>query len=155
MCMLKYLMIKPKNIFKCFIWFWKWFYTFVFLVFVQNALLCFSSKIMFKGCFVRSSRLRASRKKCLREINLFWQFTQKLLWLSCDYIATNSFSRNVVWPKLEFSKFRQKLSRLYRYCLATYSFSRKFLCFKGLSCEYLAIALLLSNPRKTRVFSFI
>ena len=30
MCMLKYLMIKPKNIFECFICFWKWFYTFVF-----------------------------------------------------------------------------------------------------------------------------
>ena len=44
MCMLKYLMIKPKNIFECFICFRKWFYTFVLLIFVQNALLCFSSK---------------------------------------------------------------------------------------------------------------
>ena len=44
MCMLKYLMIKPKNIVVFFIWFWKWFYSFVFLVFIQNAFLCFSSK---------------------------------------------------------------------------------------------------------------
>ena len=44
MCMLKYLMIKPKKIFECFICFWKWFFTFVFLVFIQNAILCFSSK---------------------------------------------------------------------------------------------------------------
>ena len=44
MCMLKYLMIKPKKIFECFICFLKWFYTFAFLVFVQNAFLCFSSK---------------------------------------------------------------------------------------------------------------
>ena len=34
MCMLDYLLIKPKKIFKCFICFWKWFYTFVLLVFV-------------------------------------------------------------------------------------------------------------------------
>ena len=45
MCMLKYLLIKPKKIFECFICFWKWFYTFMILVFVQNAFLCFSSKI--------------------------------------------------------------------------------------------------------------
>ena len=43
MCMLKYLMIKSKNIFECFICFLKWFYTFVLLFFVQNAFLCFSS----------------------------------------------------------------------------------------------------------------
>ena len=44
MYMLKYLLIKPKNIFECFICFWKWFYTFVSYVFVQNAFMCFSSK---------------------------------------------------------------------------------------------------------------
>ena len=45
MCILKYLLIKPKKFFECFICFWKWFYTFVSYVFVQNAFLCFSSKI--------------------------------------------------------------------------------------------------------------
>ena len=34
----------PKKIFECFICFWKWFYTFVLLVFL-TAFLCFSSKI--------------------------------------------------------------------------------------------------------------
>ena len=34
-----------KRFFKCFICFWKWFCTFVLLVFVQNAFVCFSSKI--------------------------------------------------------------------------------------------------------------
>ena len=44
MCMLKYLLIKPKKIFECFICCWKWFYTFLSYVFIQNAFLCFSSK---------------------------------------------------------------------------------------------------------------
>ena len=43
MCMLNYLLIKPKKIFECFICFWKWFYIFVLLVFVQNAFGVFSS----------------------------------------------------------------------------------------------------------------
>ena len=44
MCMLNCLPIKPKNIFEYFICFLKWFYTFMLLVFVQNAFLCCSSK---------------------------------------------------------------------------------------------------------------
>ena len=68
MYMLKYLVIKPKKIFECFICFWKWFYTFMLLVLVQNAFLCFSPKNWFKGFFARSLRLRASREKCLRDI---------------------------------------------------------------------------------------
>ena len=71
MYMLKYLLIKPKKIFECFICFWKWFYTFVSYVFVQNAFLCFFFKNWFRGCLLRSSRLRASREKGLREINFF------------------------------------------------------------------------------------
>ena len=42
--MLNYLSIKLKKIFECFIYFLKGFYTFVFLVFVQNVFFCFSSK---------------------------------------------------------------------------------------------------------------
>ena len=40
----KCLLIKPKNIFECFICFSQWFCTFMFLVFIQHAFLCFSSK---------------------------------------------------------------------------------------------------------------
>ena len=81
--------------------------------FCSKCIFVFFFKNWFRGCFVRSSRLRASCKKCLREM-IFWQFTQKLSQLSHDYIATNSFLRNAVWLKLDFSKFRQKLSLLSR-----------------------------------------
>ena len=40
MCMLKDLMIKPKNIFECLICFRKWFYTFVLLVFLFKIHFC-------------------------------------------------------------------------------------------------------------------
>ena len=58
----------PKRFLSVLYVFWKWFYTFVLLVLVQNAFLCFSPKNWFKGCFARSLRLRASREKCLRDI---------------------------------------------------------------------------------------
>ena len=119
--------------------------------FCSKCIFVFFFKNRFRGCFTRSSRLRASYEKCLREINFFDSSHKNF----CDCLATNSFSRNAIWPKLDFSKFRQKLSRLYRYCLSTYSFLRKFLCFRGLSRNYLVTALLLPNSRKMRVFSFI
>ena len=101
-CMLKYLLIKPKKIFKCFICFWKWFFTFMFLVFVQNAFLCFSSKNWFRGGFLRISWLRASHEKCLREINFFsfhietlatisWLFRDQQLHAKCCLAKTRSF----------------------------------------------------------------
>ena len=42
MCMLKYLIIKPKKIFLCFIFFffWKWFYTFLLLIFFSKIHCC-------------------------------------------------------------------------------------------------------------------
>ena len=45
-CMLNYLSIKPKKIFECFICFFKWFYTFVLLVFGQNAFCVFLQKLV-------------------------------------------------------------------------------------------------------------
>ena len=86
MCRLKYLLIKPKNIFECFICFWKWFYTFMSYVFVQNAFLCFFFKNWFRGCLARSSRLRASREKSLREIIFFIMSHRNSLY----YIVTTS-----------------------------------------------------------------
>ena len=44
MCMLKYLLIKPKKIFECFICFLKWFYTFVSYVLFKMHFYVFSSK---------------------------------------------------------------------------------------------------------------
>ena len=45
-CMLNYLLIKPKKIFECFICFWKCFYTFVFLVFVKMHFCVFLQKLV-------------------------------------------------------------------------------------------------------------
>ena len=106
-----------KDFFLCFICFWKWFYNFVLLVLVQNALLCFSSKNMFRGCFARNSRLKASRKKCLREINFFDNSHRNF----CDCLATISrltasremlFGQNWIFPNS---------NRSYRDCIATVS----------------------------------
>ena len=41
MCMLKYLIIKPKKIFECFICFWKWFYTFIFFSVCSKCIFVF------------------------------------------------------------------------------------------------------------------
>ena len=62
MCMLKYLMTKSKKIFECFICFWKWFYTFVLLVFCSKCIFVFFFKNKFRSCFARSLQLRASRE---------------------------------------------------------------------------------------------
>ena len=78
MCMFQYLMIKPKKIFEYFICFWKWFYTFVFLVFCSKCIFVFFFKNWFRGCFARSSRLRASREMCLREIKSHIFHTESL-----------------------------------------------------------------------------
>ena len=67
MCVLNFLLIKPKNIFEYFICFLKWFYTFVFLSFCLKCLFVLFFKNWFRGSFARSSRLRASREKCLKE----------------------------------------------------------------------------------------
>ena len=149
MCMLNYLLIKPKKIFECFICLWKWFYTFVFLDFVQNAFLCFFFKNWFRGSFARSSRLRVSRKKCLREIYLFI-IIFPVSYKESRYCFTCISLLNPYCEML----FRQKIGKFsisyrgYRDCFATKSFSRKLLCFSRL-------ILRLPNPQKTCVFSFI
>ena len=78
--------------------------------------VCFF-KNMFRGCFARSSRLRASREKCLREINFFDNSHRNY----CDYLATISrltafcemlFGQNWIFPNSD---------RSYRDCIATVS----------------------------------
>ena len=98
MCMLKYLLIKPKKIFECFICFLKWFYAFMFLVFVQNAYLFFSSK---------KKKKKPSSEEVLREAHNLelpakcaWGklkshiFIQKLSLLPREYFTTKHFSQN-------------------------------------------------------------
>ena len=126
----------------------------VFLFLVKMHFVCFFIKIWFRGCFARSSRLRASRKKGLREI-FFHPVTQKLLQLYRDCIATNSFSRNAVWLKIGFFQFQTELtatvSRLFRDLMLL----AKILCFSGPSRDCLATVSPLPNPQKTCDFSFI
>ena len=90
MCMLKYLLIKPKNIFECFICFWKWFYTFVQCIFV------FFFKNWFRGLFARSSWLKASREMCLREIKKSHFHTESLA--TSSQISVNGESQSLIHP---------------------------------------------------------
>ena len=75
----------------------------------------FLQKNMFRGCFARSSRLRASREKCLREINFFDNSHRKFY----DCLATISrltasremlFGQNWIFPNLD---------RSYHGCITT------------------------------------
>ena len=74
--------------------------------------VCFF-KNMFRGCFVRSSRLRASREKCLREINFFTIHTETsatILRLTAS--SKMLFGQNWIFPNSDKS---------YRDCIATVS----------------------------------
>ena len=78
----------PKRFFSVFFFFWKWFYTFLVLIFFfPKYIVVFFFKNMFRGCLARSSRLKASRKKCLREIICFTIQTETsatVSWLDRD-----------------------------------------------------------------------
>ena len=65
MYILSCLSIKPKKIFEYFICFWKCFYAFMFWVLFKFFMIFIKNS--FKGIFARSSRLRTSREKSLRE----------------------------------------------------------------------------------------
>ena len=135
MCMLNCLSIKLKIFFEYFICFLKWFYTFMFLIFVQNAFYVLFFKNLFRGIFTRSSRLRASYEKRLRENwksqNSYREYRDCLLTIlrlipSCEKIFRQ---------KLESTSFIQRLSRLSHDYFTTRNFSRKFLCFSGVFHE--------------------
>ena len=123
------------------------------LIFLFKMHLCLSSKTSLEVVSREARDLELPAKKAYGN-KLFHFVIQKLSLLYCDYLATNSFSRNVVWLKLDFSKIKQKLLLLSRDCFATYSFLRKLMCISGLSRDCLATVSLLSNPQKLRVFSF-
>ena len=74
----------------------------------------FFFKNWFKGTFASSSRLRASREICLREIKNHI-FIQKLSLLFREYFVTNLFSRNGFLAKTDFFS---KSHRNFRDCLA-------------------------------------
>ena len=72
-------------------------------VFVQNAFLCFSSKT---SSDVVSREARDFELPVLKGNNLFHLVTQKLSLLCRDYLVTNSFLRNAIRLKMDFSKIR-------------------------------------------------
>ena len=85
--------------------------------FCSKCIFVFFFKNMFRGCFARSSRLRGSREKCLREINFFDNSHINF----CDCLATilqltasrkMLFGQNWIFPNLD---------RSYRGCIATVS----------------------------------
>ena len=85
--------------------------------FCSKCIFVFFFKNRFKGCFTRSSQLRASREKCLREINFFYSSHRNF----CDCPATISqltasremlFGQNWIFPNSD---------RSYRNCIATVS----------------------------------
>ena len=114
--------------------------------FWSKCIFVFFFKNWFRGCFARSSRLRASHEMCLGEIKSHI-FIQIALLLPHKYFATKLFSWNVFRQKLENFHFIPRLLRLSHDCFATKCFSRKPQCVSWLISR-------LSNPRKTRVFSF-
>ena len=107
--MLHYLLIKPKKIFECFICFWKWFYTFVLLVFVQNAFLCFSSIDWFRGSFARSSKSWASCETASepsfdeKHKNAFWTKTRNMK-------VQNHFQKHIKHSKIFLGLINKYLS---------------------------------------------
>ena len=137
MCMLKYLLIKPKTIFECFICFWKWFYTFVILVFVQNAFLCFysktGSKVFSQEALARSSQLRASCKMCLREISKVTFSYRKSHYCLMSISRLNPSREMVFRLKLEISKFHIEAIAIVSWLRASCeSFSMSRDCFATL-----------------------
>ena len=69
-------MIKPKQIFECFIFFLSDFILSCFQFFVENAFLCFSSKTGSKVFSREAHDLELPAKKCLRKINFLTVYTE-------------------------------------------------------------------------------
>ena len=100
MCILNWLSIKPKKIFKYFICFWKCFYAFVFWVFVQIALFMFFIKNSFRGIFAKSSRVSSSHENGLGK---GWKH-QTSDRNSCDCFATKGYPQKFLCSRGIFRK---------------------------------------------------
>ena len=114
---------------------------------------CVFIKTWFRGCFTRSSRLRASREMCLREIKSHIFHTETLATASRVFRHWPFLGKWFLGKNWIFHKITQKLSWLSRAQFATISFSRKHLCFNDPFRDYFATSSLLPNLRKMHVFS--
>ena len=101
MCMLKFLLIKPKKIFEWFICFWKWFYPFVCL-FLVKCILCVFHQNLVQGLFREKLATR--------------NFPRKVSRLYRDQTASREMLLGKNWI---FLKIRQRISRLPRDYFAT------------------------------------
>ena len=121
--------------------------------FCSKCIFVFFIKTWFRGCFARSSRLRASREMCLREIKSHIFHTETLATASRVFRDWPFLGKWFLGKNWIFHKITQKLSWLSRAQFATISFSRKHLCFNDPFRDYFATSSLLPNLRKMHVFS--
>ena len=147
-----YLLIKPKIFFEYFICFWKWFCTFMFLVFVQHASLCFSSKTGSEAVSWEACDLELPTKSAWGKSKVIF-FIQKLSLLPHGYFTTILFSRNGFEAKIDvFSKSH----RNFRDCLAPNSWltaSRESICASMALLASVSRLIRYYLTRKKRVFS--
>ena len=148
-CMLNILANQTQKYFWVFYMFLKVILYFHVSSFCSTCILVFFIKNWFRGCFARSSRLRASRKMCLREIK---SHTETLATASRVFRDWPLLAKWFLGKK---TGFFTKSHRNFRDCLVTNSFSQKHLCFSGSFRDCFMTYLLLPSPRKTRVFFFM
>ena len=146
--MLKYLLIKLKKNFECFICCWKWFYSFVLFSFCSKCIFVFFFKNWFRGLFARSLRLKASHEMCLREISKVTFSYRKSRYCLVSISRLNPSHEMIFRQKLEKYKFHTEAIVTVLRLKASHETSVLQWCFSQLISR-------LPNPRKTRVFSFI
>ena len=147
-CMLNYLLIKPKKIFECFICFWKWFYTCVLLVFVQNAFFCVFLQKLVQRSFCEKLAIESFPRNVLKGNKIISTSHRESRYCLASISRLNPSGEMVLSKNWKIFNFIQRLLRLSRDCFATKSFLRKLLCLSRLISR-------LPNPWKTYVLSFI
>ena len=81
--------------------------------FCSKCIFVFFFKNWFRGFFARSSRLRASRKMCLREITKSHFSYRKSHYCLASILRLNSSREMFLGKNWKFFKFIQRLSRLF------------------------------------------
>ena len=124
MYMLMYLLIKSKKIF-VFYMFLKMILYFCTFSFCSKCIFVFFFKNLFRCCFARSSRLRASHEMCLREIKKSHFSFRKSRYCLAGISLLTLLVKCFLGKSWNFFNFIQRLSRLSCDCFATKRFSRK------------------------------
>ena len=133
MCILKYLLIRPKKIFWVFYMFLKVILYFHDFSFCSRCIFVFFFKNWFRGLFTRSSRLRASHEMCLREISKVTFSYRKSHYCLVSISRLNPSREMVFRLKLEISKFHIEAIAIVSWLRASCeSFSMSRDCFATL-----------------------